>query len=416
MAANLVRDVSISRVLGVSAVSDAVFLALSLPVFVVMVVAIGFRSASLPFVERVKQTYGMADAAACVAHLLLLAFLGFAGLALLIGVSAPFAARWFPGVSFDAAATARVLVMCLPMFVVSAVAMMLEGPLQASGLFLAPALLKSLMPMGFACGLFLGVHSDSITYGLVGGSLGAVAQCLLTAAAAHRAGLSAPVHLHLKHAELPPLRVQFGYLLLAGSITYLNPLINQWMSTPLGTGAVSTLAYASRLSTGVSTLAISSTTPALLAQFSRLAAAGDRLNLTISYKKACLLMIGIGGAGVLGTWLLARPVVELLYQGKSLGPAQTDAIVQFLCISIVQLVPLALGTCAAAMLSATSQNRVFAPVGIILVSVNVLANLLFIHWFGLTGMALSTIVMYCCSLTVMNVYLVRQRIIVWRAG
>src|SRR5437868_266940 len=85
MVANLGRDVSISRVLGVTASSDVVFLALSMPVFVVMVATISFRNTSLPFVERVRRDSGPTEAAACVSHLLLLAFLAFVSLSLVVG-------------------------------------------------------------------------------------------------------------------------------------------------------------------------------------------------------------------------------------------------------------------------------------------------------------------------------------------
>lgn len=416
MAANLARDISISRVLGVTALSDVVFLALSLPVFVVMVATISFRNASVPFVERVMRASGPGEAASCISHLLLLAFAGFAGLALVIGVAAPFAAPLFENGHFDARATAHILAMCLPMFVVSGLAMMLEGPLQANGRFLAPAVLKALMPLGFACGLFAGAGSDPIVWGIVGGHLGAVAQCLSTAFLASRVGLSAPARWRLQRPELGAFRSQFGYLVLAGSIAYLNPVINQWMATPLGAGAVSTLSYATRLSSGVATLAVSSIMPALLAQFSRIAASSDRGALAASYRKSCALVLGISVAAVVGTWVLAEPVVRMLYQGDAIEHHETDAIVRFLRISILQLIPLSLGTCANAMLSATAHNRIFAWVGALMVVTNVLGNLVFIRFFGLDGMAISTIVMYCCSMTLINVYLVRNRVLAMGAG
>jgi putative peptidoglycan lipid II flippase len=349
--------------------------------------------------------------AVCVSHLLLLGFLGLASLALLIGILAPFVATRLPTATFDAVSTAHILVMCLPMFVVAAFASLLEGPLQSSGSFLAPALLKALMPLGFAVGMLAGAKSDPIMWGLVGGHAGAVAQCFATALLVRRAGLSGVAQLRLQHRELPPFRAQYGYLMLAGSIAYLNPVINQWMAAPLGSGAVSTLSYATRLSSGVATLAVSSITPALLAQFSRIAASGERQALASSYKKSCLLVLAISIAAVICTWVLAGPVVRLLYQGDSLDAAESQAIVRFLCISILQVIPLSLGSCANAMLSATAHNRIFAWVGAMMVVVNVLGNLLFIRLFGLDGMAVSTIVMYCCSLTMIALYMTRNRVL-----
>ena len=51
-----------------------------------------------------------------------------------------------------------------------------------------------------------------------------------------------------------------------------------------------------------------------------------------------------------------------------------------------------------------------------MVVTNVLGNLVFIRFFGLDGMAISTIVMYCCSMTLINVYLVRNRVLAMGAG
>jgi putative peptidoglycan lipid II flippase len=416
MIANLGRDVSISRVLGVSALSDMVFLALSLPVFLIMVATISFRSASLPFFERVRRASGPNHAASCVAHLLLLSFLSLASLAIVLGMAAGFTAERFATATFDARATSHILVMCLPMFVVSAFATMLEGPLQAQGRFLSPVLAKTLMPLGFACGTLLGAGNDPIMWALVGGHIGAVAQCLLTAVQVSRAGLSAPARLRVDHPELHIFRSQFGYLALGGAIAYLNPLINQWMATPLGTGAVSTLSYASRLSAGVASLAVSSLTPALLAQFSQIAVSGNRRELAASYRNSCLLVLAISVAGVLCTWALANPVVKMLYEGDSLDAEQSQAIVQYLRISILHIIPLAVGCCANAMLSATSQNRILVWAGALLVGVNVVGNLIFMNVYGLNGMAISTIVMYCCSTLLITVYLFRTGVLATRAG
>lgn len=418
MAANLGRDVSIARVLGVSSLSDALFLALALPVFVVTTATLGFRSAALPFFERVRHSDGPQVAARCLANVFFWTCLAFVAVSVVVGAGAlllqPMLAAKSP--SHATGGSLSLLALCLPMFFVSAAAMLLEGPLQAEGRFLAPALLKISMPVGFAVGMILGAGTDPILYGLVGGQLGAVFQCLATAVLVRRAGLSAAVRPGLSHPQLPAFRQQYGYLLLAGAVTYFNPLVNQWMAAPLGTGAVSTFAYATRLSAGISSLAIGSITPTLLAQFSRSAAQTDRSSLSASYEKACLLMAWISCSGVLFTWLLAAPAVRLLYQGQALSLAQTLEIADFLSLSIVQLVPLSVGICAATMLSATAHNRLLVPIGVLLVSVNVIGNLAFTKVWGLYGLALSTILMYCCSMLVMNTYLLRKGLVAMRTG
>lgn len=408
LSANLGRDVALSHTLGAGATGDAVFLALSLPVFLVMVITLGFRNSVVPFLEQIKKSYAAQQAALCLAHLVFVIFLGFFALMLLLGLAGIAAAQLFTDTAINLSLVTQVLLMSLPMFLVSTIAMLLEGPLQTAGHFFAPALFKAFMPLGFACGIFWGAENDPVITGLIGGHIGAVLQCLCTAALSAHARWSARVQLKLPGSQISAFYKQYGYLLLSGSIAYLNPLVNQWMAAPLGAGAVSTLSYASRLSTGVATLAVSSIMPAFLTQFSALAANREPAKLREAYRSACMLVFAVSLAGVFATWVLAKPVVYFLYDGEGMEIAQLDAVIDFLKFSILQLVPLAVGTCAAVLLSATANNQIFTVVGVVLVAVNIIANLVFMRVWGLNGMAFSAFVMYCCSLLLMNFYLIRR--------
>ena len=69
------------------------------------------------------------------------------------------------------------------------------------------------------------------------------------------------------------------------------------------------------------------------------------------------------------------------------------------------------GVAGSAMLSASGQNKFFLPLSLLIVTVNVIGNLCLMPWYGLAGIALSTVVTYVVSFITINVALVRKGLI-----
>jgi putative peptidoglycan lipid II flippase len=183
------------------------------------------------------------------------------------------------------------------------------------------------------------------------------------------------------------------------------------MASFLETGAVSVLSYANRLIVGAASLVAAALSPTLLPHFSRLAARGetDRFN---SHYIAIIRLTWWGSIVMAGAiWVMSEPVVALLYEHGNFTRADSLAVSNLVGWFCLQFPPMLAGVVGSTLLIAAGHNRVFLPLSIMIAIVNAGGNLALMPYYGLSGIALSTIVTYLASLVVINIVLIRRGII-----
>lgn len=412
-AINIGRDAALALAFGTSAALDAFFLAMMLPVFLATVGVGAYRNAIVPALERLIHATGLPQTTSLIRRIFSRNLLILLSVGLVLAITAPLYSPLLSGRlqpdSYSLLTTLSWAV--LPMTVVSAAAGLAEGPLQTLGSFFWPAFFRGALPLGIA----LGALTLGPTYGVLGacygGAVGAVVQLLGTWALLRNQ--SAESHLPREQVDQvnQDIRQQFGLLSAGVAIAYISPLIDQWMASFLGAGAVSILSYANRLIVGAASLAASALSPGLLPHFSRLAARGETAQLNKHYLAAVRMTwwIGIVLAGL--TWLFSEPFVVLLYEHGQFTREDSLAVAHIVGWFCLQFPPMLAGIAGSAMLSACGQNRVFLPLSALIAVVNVAGNLCLMPFYGLAGIALSTVITYLVSLMTINAMLVRKELI-----
>ena len=407
-AANLLRDISLAAAFGAALGSDILFLAISIPVFILSVGSNGFRSVVVPALSRVRagsqdlfrqvapRFVSIASSTTAMAAGILLAL---GTLLYLIEV---------PGVPPETRKLfALFFLTIIPMYVGSALVELLQGPLQVSGSFLLPSLLRMGLPVGIIVGVLV-LPGQSIFAASIGGLVGVL--------------LTLPVGLYLLHQNrmLPtgrtnPLPADIGTTALLGYkalvaatvITYANPLIDQWIASTAGPGATSMLGYASRLMTGVVALVAGALGQVLLIHLSRQVANNDRSGLTATYRLLVRVMPWVGCGATLAVWLTSPFLVSLLYERGSFD-AQTSATVTDLVNRYALQFPVFwTGVAGGILVFALSMNRILVRIGIVLFITNIVADLIFLQLFGVRGIPLSTTVVLLVSVVLVNLSLKR---------
>lgn len=411
--ANLGRDAALALAYGTTFTIDAFFLALMVPIFMATVATGAYRNTVVPILERIIHEKGKDGADSFISHLMIgnlpIVFAAGASLALLAPFYAPILAGRLPAETVPLIKTLTWAV--LPMALISAYASLAEGPLQTLGTYFWPALFRAALPLGIALGAILWGPTYGIWGACYGGALGSVIQLAsIYILLPKRTPDSDASHKH-DSSTAREIRQQFGFLSASVAIAYICPIIDQWMASFLETGAVSVLSYANRLIVGAASLAASALGPALLPHFSRLAARGetDRFN---SHYMAIVRMTWWGGIAMAGImWLISEPAVALLYERGNFTRADSLAVSSMVGWLCLQFPPMLAGAVGSTVLSASGNNRVFLPLSILIAIINAGGNLALMPYYGLPGIALSTIVTYLVSLVVINVVLVKKGII-----
>ena len=410
--ANLGRDAAIALAYGTSAMVDAFFLAMLIPVFVLTVGTGAYRNAIVPIIERNAHTANKTSTGAMLGKLMVMNLPAVFGLGLLLAIFAPLYATFMSG-THSSASTHLILTFSLavlPMFVLSGYASLADGPLQTLGSFFAPSVLRAGLPIGVALGaIFLGED-----YGLegacFGGFIGAGTQLFLTGFLIKKKGGFANDGPTIGKPLQLEIRKQFLLLSAGVSLAYISPIVDQWMAAYLDTGAVSILGYSNRLVVGLASLTIGTLSAALLPHFSRLYSQGNLRSLRTDYSAVLRLTVwgSIALSGIV--WLLSEPLVMVLFERGNFTQADTAAVASLIGWLCLQFPPLFFGIPGATLLSAAGLNRAFIPLNIIAALTNISGNYLLMWHYGLAGIALSTVITYMVSTTAINVLIHKKAI------
>ena len=410
--ANLGRDVAIATAFGTTLAVDSFFLAIMLPLLVLTVGIGAFRSTIVPILEKaVSSEDGVAQL--IVGRLLTVNVGVILGIALFFALAVNLYAPIIAGrLDQEAVSLIKTLTWAsLPMIALSGLAALGEGPLQTRGSYFVPSIVRASLPIGIVVGaLMLAPHHG--VFGLcIGGGLGAGIQAMLSLMLLYRHGLLSFGSKKLARNLSTDIRNQFVLLSVGMSIVYVSPVVDQWMASFLGAGAVSTLSYASRLAIGIASITTGSLGPALLPHFSRKVAFGDMDSINATYIKFVRVAVwaGWGLAGVV--WLISDPIIVLLYEGGSFTRDDSRAVASVLTWFCLQFPPLLVSTAGFTLLQAMSLNKYFVPLSILNATVNALGNLLLMRWLGVGGIALSTAITYGMSMMTMNLLLHRRGVI-----
>lgn len=408
----LVRQSLFSRLIGAGALADAYTVAFRIPNLLRDLLAEGALSSA--FVPTFTETLVQADRERAY-HL---ADLALAGLLLLTGtltllgvVFADQVVRLMTsGWSDDkVAATAALTRIMMPLLALVSIGAVWTGMLTAQ---------RRYLPLAYAPAMF---NVVSILAGLglwlagVGGQAAITAWSIATLAA----GVAQTVIL------LPSLW-PLGYrprLRIAGLLTHpgirrivalmlpavvgvaavqLNVFINTRFAASLGDGPVAQIEYAFRiffLPIGIFGVALATVTTT---QVSEEAARGDRDGLIARTGDGIAAVWLLTSASTVGLFILAEPVVGLIYEGGKFGHGETLAVAAILQMYALGLIPYTLVKIVAPAFYTIDRTRVPLIASLAAIAVNIGFNALTYHRLGAPGLALGT------SLgAVVNIFLLR---------
>lgn len=196
--------------------------------------------------------------------------------------------------------------------------------------------------------------------------------------------------------EWTPFLQGFGIMLAGQALMALTAMVDQFFAAHLPTGSIAALGYANRilaLILGVGAMAVSRAT---LPVFSRARAQGDHRIDAVAMHWARLLLL-LGFAALVLAWWLAPLIVRLMFERGAFGAGDTAAVVEVLRTMLGQLPFYFAGLVFVSHLSSRSSYGWLLWSGIIGLSVKLLGNVMLVPYFGLGGIAFSTVLMYAVN-------------------
>lgn len=392
----LMREMMIAHFMGAGAVADAFFVAFRFPNLFRSLFAEGaFNAAFVPLftgklAEGEAEARHFAERALSVMALVLGLFVALMELAMpwAIYVLAP----GFAEIEGKLALAVELSRICFPYLLFISLTSLQAGVLNSLGRFAAAAGTPVLLNVVAMIGLWaLAPVTATPGHALAWGTFAAgAAQFAWLVFSLRKAGMK----LRLVRPRLTPEVKLLGRRIVPGAVGagvyQINLVVNTMIASTVANGAVSYLNYADRvnqLPLGVVGIAIGT---ALLPLLSRQLRAGEMEAARESQNRAMefALLLTLPAAAAL--MVLAGPVIRVLFQRGSFGPAETAATAAALMAFAVGLPAYVLVKVLAPAFFAREDTRTPVKVAGATMALNIALNLALIGPLGHVGMALST--------------------------
>jgi putative peptidoglycan lipid II flippase len=386
------KEVAVASIFGRSDAVDAFLAAALIPTLLVNLISESMNQALVPTLVRVREQEGRERAQQLLSSSMLWMCLLLAAATGVIALSArgffPLIASHFPPAKLHLAI--RLFYALLPIILISGVATNCTSVLNTLDRFALPALAPMVIPGSVLLGALLfggrlGIWA--MVYSTLAGSL---LHVTIVALMMDARGYRFRVRWYGMTDATREVAGQYGPVLLSSVVASSGLLVDQSMAAMLPSGSVSALVYANRFVSVVLTLLAGAVSTAIVPFFSRFVAhrdwAGCRASLRTWVRITALGSLPVAAILIAG----ARPIVRVALQHGKFGPGDTTIVASVLAMYAIQIPFFVTSRVYYRFLVAMRRTDLILYCGILNLGIDVVLNLVLMHWFGVAGIALAT--------------------------
>jgi putative peptidoglycan lipid II flippase len=386
------KEIAVASVYGRSDAMDAFLAAALIPSLLVNLISESMNQALVPTLVRVREQEGRERAQQLLSNSMLwmCLFLGAASalMALLAHGFFPLIASHFPPAKL--ALSIRLFYGLLPIVLLTGIATNCAAILNTLDRFALPALAPAVISVSIVAGaLCFGSRFGiwAMVYATLAGSL---LHVVIVAWMMEAHGYSFRLRWHGMTEATREVAGQYGPVLLSSVVASGGLLVDQSMAALLPAGSVSALVYANRFVSVVLTLLAGAVSTAIVPYFSRMIAhhdwAGCRHTLRTWSLLTALASIPIAVLLIAG----ARPLVRVAYEHGHFGPGDTKIVASVLAMYAIQIPFYVTSRVYYRFIVAMRRTDLVLYCGTLNLGLDIVLNLILMHWFGVAGIALAT--------------------------
>ncbi|MSP52958.1 MAG: virulence factor MviN [Gammaproteobacteria bacterium] len=400
--AAMLKDLQIAHQFGRGDALDVFLIAFLLPSFGVNVIASSFNAALIPVYIQVREQQGSDPAQRLFSSVMV-----WSGL-LLIAASIIFATLIhfiMPYLASNFSAEKRILTeklffILLPVLAISGVTTIWTAILHAGERFALAAFTPIMLPVTVM--VFLVVFGDS--YGVfslaVGTVVGFIFQCCLLGIALKRLKIKLCPRWYGMTSEFRKVISQYLPMVGGAILMSSTTLVDQTMAAMLDSGSVSALNYGNKLVVmilGIGTMALGS---AVLPYFSKMLAVKDWEGLIHTIKTYSKLILLVSIPLTIFIYFFSEALIRFIFERGSFTEKDTLIVAKIQKMYALQIPFYLLGSLLVRLIFAMGINQRLLLIFLIDLTVKIGLNFIFIRWINITGIALSTSIIYLINLIV----------------
>jgi len=221
-----------------------------------------------------------------------------------------------------------------------------------------------------------------------------------------------PIKFGLKDVKLNDpdsiiLYKQFAPKLLAGLIIGFNPVVDQFFTSELANGAISTLNYGNKLPAFAITILTLGVGNVILPYFARLKGISNGQVLQKLYKILFSLFI-VGSFCTLFLIFFGKDLIKIIFENGNFTSQDSENVFLVLVMFSFQIPFYLLSITLVRFLTAFNLNSFTIVSSTLMVIVNFICNYLFIDKYGVSGIAFSTSVVMLFGFLIQYIYVINK--------
>ena len=398
-AASFGKEILVARYFGASNALDAFYVAYLLPTFFIGMITNLCIVAFVPTYIEVRESEGqhaaqrVLSSAVCL-HILMLLVLSL-GLALSQRWLLPLMGSGFSPTKI--ALVRNIFFLLLSSLLLSGLSALWRAVLNAHECFALTGIAPICIPITIAILLLVREPAWRIYALVLGSVLGVTAELAVNGYGLWRIGISLIPRWSGLDNRLQQVLVQSVPAATAAILMGSTVVVDQSMAAMLRSGDVSILNYASRMISVVLGIGATSFSIAALPTFSRLSANRDWQGVRHVLSSYTRIITIVSLPIMISLIAFSEPLVRVVYERGAFTQHTAHMVASVQSILSLELPFYPMCVLCATAVCALKRNSILLWGTVICVIVNVTLNYIFMKWFGLPGIALSTVAVYAIS-------------------
>lgn len=179
-------------------------------------------------------------------------------------------------------------------------------------------------------------------------------------------------------------------ILVGASAYQINSLVDKNLASILATGSMSALNYAYKLNIFVIGLFVASITSVIYPVFAKLGSSGDIKQLKYTYRQSINAVILITMPISVGAFILAEPIIKMLFERGAFDPTATAMTAQVLMAYSVGMIACGMRDVTVRVFYSLEDTKIPMKNSIFCVIFNIIFNLSLISFLKVAGLALAS--------------------------
>ena len=398
--AGVAKELVVAQQFGTTDELDAFLIAFLLPAFAINVVAGSFNASLIPTFIQVREKDGKNAAQKLFSNIMVWSTVLLLVLSALLALSASYILPILgSGFNSDKLALTRSLFyLLLPILFFNGLATIWASILNAGERFALAAIVPMITPgitviALIVVGKFFGIYT--LVMGTVGGF---VLEAGLLFMGLRRLGFSIIPHWHGMDGAIRQVIGQYLPMTAGALLMSSTTLVDQSMAAMLESGSVSILNYGNKVVgfiIGVLSMAMST---AIFPHLSRMVAIGDWHSIRHTIRSYVYLTLLVSIPVTILLVYFSEPLVRLIFERGAFTAKDTQSVGKVQAMYLLQVVFYLLGILFVRLISAMKANRILMCSAMISLPLNIVLNWVLMRYMGVSGIALSTALVYAVSL------------------